>query len=73
VRSLGVAFGAASSALIVNMAGLESVSGADAVATAVTWVYLFDLAPLLAALVLMLIFLAQTGRTALVPPTGDTP
>jgi hypothetical protein len=64
VRSLGVAFGAASSALVANMAGLQSVSGADAVATAVTWVYVFDLAPLLAALLLMLVFLARAGRAA---------
>jgi len=67
VRSLGVAFGSAISGLVANMAGLDPNAGAASVVKAVTWVYIWDLVPIAASLVLMLYFLRMLGRRA---PSG---
>jgi MFS family permease len=49
IRSLGMAFGAALAGTVANVAGLQEVATAETVRTAVTWVYLFNLIPLMLA------------------------
>jgi hypothetical protein len=61
VRSIGVAFGSALSGLVANLAGLDPASAASVV-KAVTWVYIWDLAPIAVALVLMLRFVRMLGQ-----------
>jgi MFS family permease len=51
IRALGMAFGAAMAGTIGNVAGLQEVATPDVVRTAVTWVYLFNLLPLIFATV----------------------
>jgi MFS family permease len=50
IRALGMAFGAALAGTIANVAGLQELATADAVRSAVTWVYLFNILPLAMAL-----------------------
>ncbi len=61
VRSLGIAFGAAISSLIVNSVGLHDITAKDAVAGAVVWVYFMDVIPaaLAAIFVLRMLKLAR--------------
>ena len=61
VRSLGIAFGAAISSLIVNSVGLHDITAKDAVAGAVVWVYIMDVIPaaLAAIFVLRMLKLAR--------------
>jgi predicted MFS family arabinose efflux permease len=66
VRSIGVAFGSAASGLIANLAGLDPTSAASVV-KAVTWVYIWDLAPIAMGLVLMVRFVRMLGRPAPAP------
>ena len=49
IRALGMAFGAAVASTVGNIAGLQELATPDAVRTAVTWVYLFNVLPLLLA------------------------
>jgi hypothetical protein len=49
IRSLGMAFGAAVAGTIGNVAGLQQVAAAETVSTAVTWVYLFNVLPMILA------------------------
>jgi MFS family permease len=67
IRSLGVAFGSAISGLVANLAGLDPAAGAASVVKAVTWVYIWDLVPIAASMVLMLHFLRMLTRRAKVP------
>ena len=56
IRSLGMAFGAALAGTVANIAGLQEVATPEAVRTAVTWVYLFNIAPLALAAVVAVRF-----------------
>jgi len=49
IRALGMAFGAAVAGTIGNIAGLQKLATPDTVRTAVTWVYLFNVLPLILA------------------------
>ncbi len=49
IRALGMAFGAAVAGTIGNVAGLQELATPDTVRTAVTWVYLFNVLPLIVA------------------------
>ena len=49
IRSLGLAFGAAVAGMIGNIAGLQEVATPDTVRAAVTWIYLFNVLPLVVA------------------------
>jgi MFS family permease len=49
IRSLGMAFGAALAGTVANLAGLQQAATPDTVREAVTWVYLFNLVPLIIA------------------------
>jgi hypothetical protein len=49
IRALGMAFGAAVASTVGNIAGLQEPATPDAVRTAVTSVYLFNVLPLLLA------------------------
>jgi hypothetical protein len=51
IRALGMAFGAAVAGTVGNIAGLQVMATPDAVRTAVTWVYLFNMLPLTLAAV----------------------
>jgi MFS family permease len=64
IRALGMAFGAAVAGTVGNVAGLQAVATPEAVRTAVTAVYLFNVLPLaLAAAVTVRFFqVAETGR-----------
>jgi predicted MFS family arabinose efflux permease len=62
VRSLGVAFGSALSGLVANLAGLDPNAGAESVLEAISWVYIWDLVPIAAAMLLMLHFLRMLSR-----------
>jgi hypothetical protein len=66
IRSLGMAFGAALAGTVANVAGLQEMATTEAVRTAVTWVYLFNIVPLaLAALVVVRFFrVAESARDA---------
>jgi hypothetical protein len=56
IRALGMAFGAALAGTIANVAGLQELATADAVRSAVTWVYLFNILPLAMALTVTVLF-----------------
>ena len=49
IRALGMAFGAAVAGTVGNIAGLRELTTPDAVRAAVTWVYLFNVLPLILA------------------------
>jgi predicted MFS family arabinose efflux permease len=49
IRALGMAFGAAIAGTVGNVAGLQELTTPDTVRTAVTWVYLFNVLPLVLA------------------------
>jgi MFS family permease len=49
IRALGMAFGAAVAGTIGNVAGLRELTTPDVVRAAVTWVYLFNVLPLVLA------------------------
>ena len=49
IRALGMAFGAAVAGTIGNVAGLHEIATPDTVRAAVTWVYLFNVLPLILA------------------------
>ena len=49
IRALGMAFGAAVAGTIGNVAGLQEMATPDTVRVAVTWVYLFNVMPLILA------------------------
>ena len=49
IRALGMAFGAAVAGTIGNVAGLQELATPDTVRAAVTWVYLFNVLPLIVA------------------------
>lgn len=66
VRSIGVAFGSALSGMVANLAGLDPASAASVV-KAVSWVYIWDLVPLAAALLLMVRFVRMLGARAPAP------
>jgi MFS family permease len=51
IRALGMAFGAAVAGAVGNVAGLQEVATPDAVRQAVIWVYLFNVLPLVLAVV----------------------
>jgi predicted MFS family arabinose efflux permease len=65
VRSLGVAFGSALSGLVANLAGLDPAAGAESVLRAISWVYIWDLVPIAAAMLLMLHFLRMLKGRAI--------
>jgi hypothetical protein len=67
VRALGTAFGASASALIANIAGLQTVAGAESVADALTWVFVWDVVPLAFAMLSMFRFLQLLARPAAAP------
>jgi MFS family permease len=56
IRALGMAFGAALAGTIANVAGLQELATPEAVRSAVTWVYLFNIIPLVLALTVTLRF-----------------
>jgi hypothetical protein len=49
IRALGMAFGAAVAGTVGNVAGLQELATLDTVRTAVIWVYLFNVLPLVLA------------------------
>jgi hypothetical protein len=49
IRALGMAFGAAIAGTVGNVAGLQELATPDTVRAAVTWVYLFNVLPLVLA------------------------
>jgi MFS family permease len=49
IRALGMAFGAALAGTVGNVAGLQEVATPETVRAAVTWVYLFNVLPLMLA------------------------
>ena len=49
IRALGMAFGAAIAGTVGNVAGLQELATPETVRTAVTWVYLFNVLPLILA------------------------
>jgi MFS family permease len=49
IRSLGLAFGAAAAGVVGNVAGLQELATPDTVRAAVTWIYLFNVLPLVVA------------------------
>jgi MFS family permease len=49
IRALGMAFGAAIAGTVGNVAGLQEVTTTDTVRAAVTWVYLFNVLPMVLA------------------------
>jgi hypothetical protein len=49
IRALGMAFGAAVAGTVGNVAGLQELATPDTVRRAVTWVYLFNVLPLVLA------------------------
>ena len=49
IRTLGMAFGAAVAGTIGNVAGLQEMATPETVRAAVTWVYLFNVMPLILA------------------------
>ena len=49
IRALGMAFGAAVAGAVGNVAGLQELATTDTVRTAVTWVYVFNVLPLVLA------------------------
>ncbi len=63
MRSLGTAFGAAVAGGISTMAGLGDATDPEAVSRAVTWVYTFNLVPLVLAIVFV-VALVRLGRRA---------
>lgn len=63
MRSLGTAFGAAFAGGISSMAGLGDATEPEAVGRAVTWVYTFNLVPLVVAVVFVTL-LVRMGRRA---------
>ncbi len=54
VRNLGVAFGSAAAELVANTAGLTTTAGPAPVTHAVRWVFIADLLPVAAAILLVL-------------------
>jgi len=62
IRALGMAFGAAVAGTIGNVAGLQELATPDIVRTAVTWVYLFNLMPLMFAAVVSARFFRLAGH-----------
>jgi MFS family permease len=61
IRALGMAFGAAVAGTIGNIAGLQELATPDAVRTAVTWVYLFNVLPLILAVAVAARFFQVAG------------
>jgi MFS family permease len=47
IRALGMAFGAAVAGTLGNVAGLQQLATPEIVSTAVTWVYLFNVVPMI--------------------------
>ncbi len=62
VRSLGIAFGAAISSLIVNSIGLRDITAKGEVAGAVVWVYFMDVIPAALAAIFVLRMLKLARR-----------
>lgn len=56
IRQLGTAFGAAVAGILANLAGLDTVSDAEVVGRAVTFIYSFNVLPLLVATFFMMRF-----------------
>lgn len=65
IRSLGTAFGAALAGMLANIGGLGDATDADAVGTAVTFVYGFELIPLAFTIMLMFWLVRLVRRPAL--------
>jgi hypothetical protein len=61
IRALGMAFGAAVAGTVGNVAGLQDLATPDTVRTAVTWVYLFNMLPLVLAAVVAARFFQMAG------------
>ena len=57
-----MAFGAAVAGTVGNVAGLQELATPDTVRAAVTWVYLFNVLPLVLAAVVAARFFQITGR-----------
>jgi MFS family permease len=66
IRALGMAFGAAVAGTVGNVAGLQELATPDTVRTAVTWVYLFNVLPLVLATAVSARFfqVAEPARSA---------
>lgn len=64
IRSLGMAFGAATAGTVANLAGLEDAASAEAVSAAATGVYLFNTLPLALAFAVVLRFFRASARSA---------
>jgi hypothetical protein len=61
IRALGMAFGAAVAGTIGNVAGLQELATPDTVRTAVTFVYLFNVLPLVFAAAVAARFFQTAG------------
>jgi hypothetical protein len=59
IRQLGTAFGAAVAGILANLAGLDSVSDAEVVGRAVTFIYAFCVVPLTIAAFFMMRFVQK--------------
>jgi MFS family permease len=61
IRALGMAFGAAVAGTIGNVAGLQEMATPDTVRAAVTWVYVFNMLPLILATAVVARFFQVAG------------
>ena len=59
IRQLGTAFGAAVAGILANLAGLDTVSDAEVVGRAVTFIYGFNVLPLTVAAIFMMRFVQK--------------
>jgi len=73
IRQLGTAFGAAVAGILANLAGLDTVSDAEVVGRAVTFIYAFNVIPLTVAAFFMMRFVQKIygPRDALAPRIAE--
>jgi hypothetical protein len=73
IRQLGTAFGAAGAGILANMAGLDTVADAEVVGRAVTFIYGFNVLPLIVAALFMMRFVSKVygPRSALTPKIAE--
>jgi MFS family permease len=69
IRALGLAFGAAIAGTVGNIAGLQVIATQETVRSAVTWIYLFNVLPLVFATIVAVRFfrVAEPVRETVTP------
>jgi MFS family permease len=72
IRQLGTAFGAAVAGILANLAGLDTVTDAEVVGRAVTFIYAFNVVPLTVAAFFMMRFVQKIyAPRALAPKVAE--